>query len=301
MVIKIRRLLLVGFLTLGILQHALHVSAQVVEVEKKVEKNGSYSKEIEEKKKIEEKKSPSTVTMSLNADTFFGFYPIINGTYQLREDFAIYWNLIYWTMTSGVGSGNNNPWLQTDVGVNLLYFDKHLSVTPAFGFTHGMYMSSRGGFFPSTGEPAGGPGGEGVNQRGSVFEGYQPSLLTNWLSEKFEGEAYVAYYAALREEGGHPSASNPPGTPGARGSWDFLYWWANYGYRINEKFSVGGHYEEFLSVRDNSAPNAQMTFYSWVGPYFEVKLFDGILLRLTGGKDLVQDQDFYKLKFSKTF
>ena len=294
--IKSRRLLLTGLLTLGILTHALHVSAQVVEVEKKAK----YP-QVTETQVTEKKISPATVTMSLNADSFFGFYPAVYGTYQLREDFAIAWNLIYWTMTSGVGSGNNNPWLQTDVGVNLTYFDKRLSVTPMFGFTHGMYMSSRGGFFPSTGEPAGGVGGEGVNQRGSLFEGYQPTILTNWLSEKFEGEFYGAYYAALRQEGGVPSASHPTGTPGARGSWDFLYWWGNAGYRINDIFSVGGHYEQFMSTRDNSAPGAQMDFYSWVGPYVEVKLFEGLLFRFTGGKDLVQDQDFYKLKFAKTF
>ncbi len=289
--IKSRQLLLIGFLTLGILPHALHVSAQVVEVEKKAAPP----------QEMEKKKSPATVTMGLNADSFFGFYPSVYGTYQLREDFAIAWNLILWTNTSGLGSGNNNPWVQTDLGVNLTYFDKKLSVAPMFGFTHGMYLSSRGGFFPGTGEPAGGPGGESVNQRTSIFEGYTLSLLTNWLSEKLEAEFYGAYYAALRQEGGVPSATHPPGSIGARGSWDFLYWWGNAGYRINDIFSVGGHYEQFMSTRDNSAPGAQMDFYSWVGPYAEVKLLEGLLFRFTGGKDVVNDIDFYKVKFTKTF
>jgi hypothetical protein len=253
-------------------------------------------------------KHPVSVTMAMQADTFFGFNPSIYGTYGLRDNLALAFNVTYWTMISGIGVHDNNPWLETDAGVNLTFLDKRLSVTPMLGFVHGQLLSSRGGFFPN--------GGGSVNERSTAFEGVVPNLTMNWLDDRFEGEFYMGYYKALRSEGGKPGdptncsdllhngqclGTRSGVGAGGRGTWDFLHYWANAGVRVNTMWSVGVHYEHLLTTRDNSAPGAQQDYYRWLGPYIEMKLPGGMAFRFTTGHDFTDNQDFYKLKFTKTF
>lgn len=255
---------------------------------------------------MDTKKHPVSVTMAMQADSFFGFNPQIYGTYGLTDNIALAFNVTYWTMISGVGVHDNNPWLETDVGVNLTFLDKRLSVTPMIGFVHGQLLSSRGGFFPN--------GGGSVNERTTAFEGAVPNITVNYLDDRFEGEFYLGYYKAIRSEGGDPGAATTctvigdpggnclgPNQGGNRGTWDFLHYWANAGYRLNSMWSLGAHYEHLLTTRDNSAPGAQQDYYRWIGPYVEMKLPGGMAFRFTSGKDLTDNQDFYKVKFTKTF
>lgn len=295
----LRRSLVVGLMAMGLIAQAWVAQAQDVEVEKKAALPQLKGKE----------ESPASVTMALQADSFFGFNPSVYGTYRLKEDFAVAWNFTYWNNISGLGVHNANTWLETDLGVNMTFLDKRLSVTPMVGFVHGMLLSSRGGFFPN--------GGGSANERTTAFEGVVPSLTVNWLSDKTEAEFYGGWYKAIREEGGKPGAQETdalgncggsgqrnclgPGPAGARGSWDFLHWWGNAGYRLTEVWSLGGHYEQLLTTRDNSAPGAAMDYYRWIGPYVEAKLPGGMAFRFTSGKDLANGQDFYKVKFTKTF
>jgi hypothetical protein len=234
-------------------------------------------------------KHPVSVTMALQADSFFGFNPQIYGTYGLTDNIALAFNFTFWTMISGVGVHDNNPWLETDVGLNFTMLDKRLSITPMIGFVHGQLLSSRGGFFPN--------GGGSVNERTTAFEGAVPNITANYIDDRFEGEFYMGYYKAIRSEGGSPSDPGPICPPvgtgggnclgavpgGGRGTWDFL------------------HYEHLLTTRDNSAPGAQQDYYRWIGPYAELKLAGGMAFRFTAGKDLTDNQDFYKVKFTKTF
>lgn len=252
-------------------------------------------------------KHPVAVTMAMQADSFFGFNPQVYGTYGLTRDMALAFNVTYWTMISGVGVHDNNPWLETDVGLNLTFLDKRLSITPMIGFVHGQLLSSRGGFFPN--------GGGSVNERTTAFEGAVPNITVNWLDDRFESEFYMGYYKAIRSEGGSPSDPGPicppvggvggnclgPAQGGGRGTWDFLHYWANAGFRFNSMLSAGVHYEHLLTTRDNSAPGAQQDYYRWIGPYAEMKLPGGMAFRVTAGKDMADNQDFYKVKFIKTF
>lgn len=252
-------------------------------------------------------KHPVSVTMAMQADSFFGFNPAIYGTYGLTENVALAFNFTYWTAISGIGVHDNNPWLETDVGLNFTFLDKRLSITPMIGFVHGQLLSSRGGFFPK--------GGGSVNERTTAFEGAVPNITMNWLDDRFEGEFYMGYYKSIRSEGGSssdPNASlncaggaaglgNCQGPTGGRGTWDFLHWWANAGYRVNSIFSFGVHYEQLLTTRDSSAPGAQQDYYRWLGPYVEMKLPGGMAFRFTAGHDFGDNEDFYKLKFTKTF
>jgi hypothetical protein len=250
-------------------------------------------------------KHPVAVTMAMQADSFFGFNPSVYGTYGLTDNMALAFNFTYWTMISGVGVHDNNPWLETDVGLNFTFLEKRLSVTPMIGFVHGQLLSSRGGFFPN--------GGGSVNERTTAFEGAVPNITMNYLDNRFEGEFYLGYYKAIRSEGGSGGGgaidcANPGGTnclgpaqAGGRGTWDFLHYWVNAGVRVNSMWSVGAHYEHLLTTRDSSAPGAAQDYYRWIGPYVEMKLPGNMAFRFTAGKDLTDNQDFYKLKFTKTF
>lgn len=251
-------------------------------------------------------KHPVWVTMALQADSFFGFNPSIYGTYGLTKNLALAFNFTYWTDIQGLGVHDSNPWLELDMGVNLKLLDDRLSITPMIGFVHGQLLSSRGGFFPN--------GGGSVNERSTAFEGAVPNITMNYLDSRFEGEFYMGYYKAIRSEGGSPGGPvdclNPgvgganclgPNQAGARGTWDFLHYWVNAGYRLNSMWSIGGHYEHLLTTRDNSGPGAQQDYFRWIGPYVEMKLAGGMAFRFTTGKDLTDNQDFYKLKFTKTF
>ena len=154
-------------------------------------------------------KHPVSVTMAMQADSFFGFNPSIYGTYGLTDNVALAFNFTYWTMISGVGVHDNAPWLETDVGLNFTFLEKRLSVTPMIGFVHGQLLSSRGGFFPN--------GGGSVNERTTAFEGAVPNVTMNYLDNRFEGEFYLGYYKAIRSEGGSGgggaiNCANPGGT-----------------------------------------------------------------------------------------
>ena len=80
-----------------------------------------------------------------------------------------------------------------------------------------------------------------------------------------------------------------------------MHYWANAGVRVNSMWSLGAHYEHLLTTRDSSAPGAAQDYYRWLGPYVEMKLPGNMAFRFTAGKDLTDNQDFYKLKFTKTF
>jgi hypothetical protein len=250
-------------------------------------------------------KHPVSVTAAMQADSFFGFNPSVYGTYGLTKDIAFAFSTTYWTDIQGLGVHDANPWLEFDIGLNLTFLDKRLSITPMIGTVHGQLLSSRGGAFPK--------GGGSRSERTTAFDGFVPSITVNYLDHRMEGEFYMGYYKAARNEGGQGGAIG--GTAGStgcaqeigacasgnRGTWDFLHWWGNAGYRINSMFSIGGHYEQLLTTRDNSAPGAAQDYYRWIGPYVEMKLPGSMAFRFTTGKDLTDNEDFYKFKFTKTF
>ncbi|MGA6828630.1 DUF6733 family protein [Nitrospira sp. NS4] len=242
---------------------------------------------------MDQTKHPVAVTMALQADSFFGFNPALYGTYGLTKDVALAFSTTYWTNIGGVGAHDQNPWLEFDLGLNATFLDKRLSITPMIGTVHGMLLSSRAGSFSK--------GGSNVNARTTAFDGWVPSLTANYLDNRFEGEFYMGYYKSGRTDGTVPETPNPGRADGRTGTWDFLHYWVNAGYRVNSMFSFGLHYEHLLSTRDNSAAYAQQDYYRWLGPYVEMKLAGGMAFRFTAGHDYGDNEDFYKLKFTKTF
>ena len=63
----------------------------------------------------------------------------------------------------------------------------------------------------------------------------------------------------------------------------------------------GGTASTAAGVLTINPANAAQSYYRWLGPYVEMKLAGGMAFRFTAGHDFADNQDFYKLKFTKTF
>lgn len=229
-----------------------------------------------QEKKVE---NPMSGGFALNQDSFFGSWPQVFANYKLRDDFGLAVIATYWSIGS-------TPWSQIDLGFNKTLFDKRLTISPFLGWTNGSYQSSRSFF----GHPA----------PVRAFESVVPAIYIDWYDGLLEGEFYMGYYKATRSTNFDSGAAFDRSNGGA-GTVDFLFWWLYGGVQVHEHLSLGAHYEEFTSVRD-SAPGAQGTsLYRWMGPYVELKLASGMTFRVTTGHDFASNDDFFKLRFVKTF
>lgn len=227
-----------------------------------------------------EKRDP-TFTVTLNQDSFFGFYPAFNGLVPVNEtmDFSFYG--IFWTKPAfGLGQGNSGDdlWTEFGVGVNFHLADGRLKVKPQLGFTNGSLLS--GGALDSDGSTVG----------ARFLDGIVPSLTINYADDRFEAEWYSGYYAALRERNGEAAL-------------DFLHLWANAGYKFSGLVSAGAHYELLSNTRNTYPGGRTARAYQWIGPYVQFTLPQGIFARFTGGADIESGNagDFYKMSIGMTF
>ncbi|MFP4090908.1 MAG: DUF6733 family protein [Cyclobacteriaceae bacterium] len=215
------------------------------------------------------------IGISLNMDAFFGFYPSLVGGYELNEktDFTFYG--IQWGAGTGAAWGN---WTEFGVGVN--YSVGNLDINPQLGFTMGSLLSS------------------GAAQDGVIGDGIVPNLTMNYGDDRFEGQLYAGYYAALRNETVSGGATN-----------NYVHYWLNAGVKAGSYMSIGAHFEElFLAGGEgNESPNLERTDgYRWIGPYLQFSKGDAGL-RFSFGGDLTDDEDsfsmndFYKMAFFMSF
>lgn len=205
----------------------------------------------------------TSFSVSLVSDTFFGFAPIVTGSYSLTEntDFTIYG--IYWSGGTGIGWGN---WAEFGAGVN---FDlgSGFNFNPQVGFTKGNLLSSY----------TAGP---------SVFgDGVVPNFILGLDEDHLEGEIYFGYYLPLRTEGASTAS--------------YIHYWANFGYKVSDFISSGVHYEHLYG----GAESMEADVYQWFGPYVQFSDLKGRgYLRLSGGVGFVDEvpsynNSFYKLAF----
>lgn len=225
------------------------------------------------------KREPS-YTVSLNQDSFFGFYPQFTGMSPISDtvDFTFYGTL--WTRPSfGLNPTNSGDdlWTEFGIGVNLNLMGGKLKVKPQLGLTNGSLLS-------------GGARGPGGTVEGSNFaDGIVPSLTVNYSDTRFEAEWYSGYYAALSERGSDASL-------------DFLHLWANAGVKLSSLVSVGGHYELLENTRNTYPGGATGNTYEWLGGYVQFTLPKGFYARFTAGADISDNRgDFYKLGVGMTF
>ena len=205
----------------------------------------------------------TTFSATLVSDTFFGFAPLVNASYQLNEktDFTAYG--IFWSGGTGSAWGN---WAEYGIGVNFKPV-AGLEINPQIGFTKGNLLSS----FTA------GP---------SVFgDGIVPNIIVGLDKTKVEGELYFGYYLPLRSEG--PTTAS------------YIHYWTNLGYKASKFISFGAHFEHLYGGPESGEDDV----YQWFGPYLQLTDVKGKgFLRLTGGVGLIDDvpsynNSFYKLAF----
>ena len=222
-----------------------------------------------------------TFTVTMNQDTFFGFYPAFNGLVPVNDvmDFSFYG--IFWTKPAfGLGQGNSGDdlWTEFGVGLNFNLMEGKLKVKPQLGFTNGSLLS--GGARNTDGDTVG----------ARFLDGVVPSLTMNYSDDSFEAEWYSGYYAALRQRNGDAAQ-------------DFLHLWVNAGFKFSSLVSAGAHYELLSNTRNTYAGGQTARVYQWLGPYVQFTLPQGMFARFTGGSDIESGNagDFYKLSIGMTF
>lgn len=210
----------------------------------------------------------------LSQDSFFGFYPSFNGLIPMSEDVDFSFYGILWTRdTFGNAAGSGDDlWTEFGLGINYHALDGALTIKPQIGVTNGSLLS--GGERNEAGETVGAAVGDGI----------VPSLTINYSGDRFEAEWYSGYYAALRQRGDDAAL-------------DFLHLWANAGYKVTDRFSVGGHYELLQNSRNNFPGGSAGVTYEWLGPYAQFSLNNGFFARFTAGAEIQDNSegDFYKL------
>jgi len=229
----------------------------------------------------------ASYTISMNQDTFFGFYPIVTGSYKVNDkvDWTTYG--IFWTTPSFGTGGGSGLWTEFGTGVNFNTLDGKLSINPQLGFLNGKLLSN--GNFPM------------------AFEGFVPNLTANVDTDRFEGQLYAGFYTALRK--GRVPNTTGGGLGPAPVQNNFVHWWLNGGVKLAPVISAGLHYEalDFRASGTGSSGIPRSGVYKWLGPYVQANLSSKFSVRYTFGANVIDrpssdgNDSFYKLTATYTF
>ena len=229
----------------------------------------------------------ASYTISVNQDSFFGFYPIITGAYKVNDkvDWTTYG--IFWTTPSFGTGGGGGLWTEFGTGVNFKALDGKLQINPQLGFLNGKLLSN--GNFPM------------------AFEGIVPNITANVDTSRAEGQVYAGFYTALRK--GRVPASTGGGLTAAAVQNNFNHWWVNGGAKLAPVISAGLHYEQldFRPSGSGSAGVRSAGVYKWLGPYVQANLSSKFSVRYTFGADVMDrapldgNSSFYKMTATYRF
>lgn len=222
----------------------------------------------------EEKKDPFSATLEFNQDIFFGFYPMLTGYYDITDRMQFSFYSLLWTNPAFTPSGDNGfgLWTEFGVGLNFICMDGTLNINPQIGILNGVLLSG--------------------TDRAQAFEGIVPTLTVNHNDTYTEGELYAGYYLA---------------TAAPRTN-DFVHWWINGGVKPFAEtdnwlsiISVGTHFEQLWLTRTVGGESTNI--YTWLGPYTQFALPNGLALRFSAGWDLENTfaRSFYKVGISYSF
>jgi hypothetical protein len=219
--------------------------------------------------------SKFSLNVTLNSDSFFGFYPFFSGAYHLTDsaDFTFYG--VQWSGGTGINWGN---W--TEFGVGGAFALSHgFSITPQLGLLNGSLTSA--------------------HTHPRALEGLVPNITIKLNQDLVEGEFYMGLYYGFK---GNQDKSN-----------NYLHSWLNAGFKATSFFSVGGHVENLRYLGgQNQRNNASYNYYWALAPY--VQFADpkgGSYVRFLAGPDLRDTGDrtesgwmahsFYKLIVGMNF
>jgi hypothetical protein len=221
-----------------------------------------------------EEEDPFSFNVSLHQDSFFGFYPMLVGSYTINDQFAFTFYSILWTNPSFsfLAPGGQGLWTEVGAGVSWTLADGALVINPQLGFLNGTLLSGA--------------------SRPRALEGIVPTLTIDHRKDFTEGQFYMGYYMGLTG----PAENH------------FLHWWINGGiipFSDAEDWrsiiSVGGHYEQLRLTDSRTAAAADI--YRWLGPYVQFRLPKNGFLRFTAGTDLEGriSPNFYKSSIGFSF
>jgi len=215
------------------------------------------------------------MSVSLNSDALFGFYPFFAGTYAVSDglDFTFYG--ILWSGGTGGAWGN---WTEFGMGLGFSPSDA-LYINPQVGLLNGSLLSS------------------GATGNAEFAEGIVPNLTVLYDDETIEGELYAGYYYGFNY--GNEDITN-----------NYLHWWASAGYIVNDFISFGGHFEQ-LQLAGGEGVDESVNLYVTLAPYIKFSDPDGgAFAKFLGGPDLRSDEEvarggtlnsFFKLSVGYSF
>lgn len=222
----------------------------------------------------EEESSPFSGSVTLNQDSFFGFYPILNGSYALNDRFALTFYGLFWTNPGFTPSGRGGTGLWTEFagGISFSILDGLISLNPAVGFLNGRLLSGA--------------------DRANAFEGIVAQLNISHADKYTEAQVFGAYYVSTAA----PSNNN------------FAHYWVTGGIRPfadnsnwTQILSTGVHFEQLFQTKAKEGTTGNI--YTWIGPYLQLTLPNDVFLRINAGWD-TQDSvsgTFYKATMGFAF
>ena len=213
---------------------------------------------------------PSTFSLNIPYDNMFGFYPAAYGSFGIKENLSFTYYGILWTNPSfGSPTTGTDNWLETGFGLSMMTKNEKWLLNPALALTHGKLLS----------------GGE----EGVIADGIAPSMTVFFQDGVMELETFIIWYKALRKEGLFTN--------------DYVLYWLLPGFVINDKISLGLHYEGFVSTRQSFRKGSEQ-LYQAVGGYAKFTVGGRYVFRLSMGKnfkDTDYPNEFYKLVLTVPF
>ena len=213
--------------------------------------------------------APESFTVILSQDNAFGFNPSLYGSYGIGKDgswdgISLTYYSIFWTNPSyGTLIDGSDLWLETGVGIGVSALSNKVYINPSIGLTHGKLLSD--------------------SPRGAFAEGIVPNVNATFNDGRLEGEAFFAYYKALKNKGSN--------------SGDYLLYWILPGVRVSKRVSLGMHYERFDRIRHARGETGNQ--YAWLGGYVKFNLSNRYIFRFSAGVNSadngIYSDNFYKL------
>lgn len=232
--------------------------------------------------------SAFAASLGFNQDTFFGNYTTLFAGYAINERvditfYSILWHTDFFSQgTLAGGIDGTGLWTEFGGGLNFKAMDGALNINPQIGILNGALLTAGG-------EP-------------KVFDGVVPNLTVSYGDTFLESEFYMGYYVGARNA-----------AAGFENN-DYLHWWYNVGIKPwgdNDDWksilSTGIHYEMLRQTEGGLAGGAfdAVNLYSWVGPYFQVALPNGLGMRYSAGWNVDDNvglgDNFYKVNLTYDF
>jgi hypothetical protein len=237
--------------------------------------------------------SAFAASLGFNQDTFFGNYTTLFAGYAINERvdvtfYSILWHTDFFSQgtlrAGGTGIDGTGLWTEFGAGLNFKALDGALNINPQLGILNGALLTAGG--------------------TPKVFDGVVPNLTVSYGDTFLESEFYMGYYVGTR------------GTPVGSVNNDYLHWWYNIGFKPwgdsndwKSILSTGLHYEMLRQTAgyENATPpgTEALNLYSWIGPYFQVALPNGLGMRYSAGwnvdDNVALGDNFYKVNLTYDF